>query len=231
MRFFGVQELASTVFSLLNALPHIIALTVWRHKLMPRNYYYTPFIQWLACVAIGTWAFSTLFHARDTPLTERLDYHGTTTLIVTQLFVGLVRFFRIRDEASATVLGALLYLSLAAHILHMNLVLFDYGWNMFVSVCAVLGYATGWVVWAIQHWKRPYAWKAPFLAFCLIAAGTLEIFDFAPIYGLFDAHSIWHLATVPIGFAWYKFLEEDTHFEMRFDRRKVVARGGLDKIL
>jgi hypothetical protein len=36
-------------------------------------------------------------------------------------------------------------------------------------------------------------------------AAMLEIFDFPPIMGIFDAHSLWHAATIPLGFLWYRF--------------------------
>jgi hypothetical protein len=40
-------------------------------------------------------------------------------------------------------------------------------------------------------------------------SAMMEIFDFPPIYGMFDAHSLWHACTVPLGFYWYIFLQED----------------------
>jgi hypothetical protein len=41
------------------------------------------------------------------------------------------------------------------------------------------------------------------------AASMLELFDFPPIWGILDAHSLWHLATVPLGFQWYEFWRQD----------------------
>lgn len=39
-----------------------------------------------------------------------------------------------------------------------------------------------------------------------ILASLLELFDFPPIlFELCDAHSLWHLATVPLGYIWYEF--------------------------
>jgi len=42
-----------------------------------------------------------------------------------------------------------------------------------------------------------------------IFAASLEIFDFPPFWGILDAHSLWHAATVPLGFMWYHFWDLD----------------------
>jgi hypothetical protein len=41
----------------------------------------------------------------------------------------------------------------------------------------------------------------------LLLAALLELFDFPPILGIFDAHSLWHAATAPLGIVWYRFWE------------------------
>lgn len=40
-----------------------------------------------------------------------------------------------------------------------------------------------------------------------VAALTLEVYDFPPIYTHYDAHSLWHAATIPLGYIWYIFWE------------------------
>ena len=50
-----------------------------------------------------------------------------------------------------------------------------------------------------------------------IAAAMLEIFDFPPFAGVFDAHSLWHAATVPLGFQWYSFLIDDGNQYLRIN--------------
>ncbi|CAF1967256.1 unnamed protein product [Brassica napus] len=39
-----------------------------------------------------------------------------------------------------------------------------------------------------------------------------EIYDFPPYEGYFDAHSIWHLATVPLTILWWSFIRDDAEF-------------------
>ncbi|CAN6934203.1 unnamed protein product [Brassica oleracea] len=43
-------------------------------------------------------------------------------------------------------------------------------------------------------------------------AMLLEIYDFPPYGGYFDAHSIWHLATVPLTILWWSFIRDDAEF-------------------
>lgn len=44
------------------------------------------------------------------------------------------------------------------------------------------------------------------------AAVSLEILDFAPIWGLVDAHALWHAATVPLTGVWYAFIVADVAY-------------------
>lgn len=66
---------------------------------------------------------------------------------------------------------------------------------------------------------RPNAWRvasslcpppavAPLVASLalLVPATMLEIFDFPPVWGVFDAHAAWHAATVPVTLLLYRFL-------------------------
>ncbi|CAF1931132.1 unnamed protein product [Brassica oleracea] len=39
-----------------------------------------------------------------------------------------------------------------------------------------------------------------------------EIYDFSPYGGYVDAHSIWHLATVPLTILWWSFIRDDAEF-------------------
>ena len=49
------------------------------------------------------------------------------------------------------------------------------------------------------------------LVACMFAAPALELFDFPPIARLLDAHALWHLVTVPLTAAWYRWLSNDAH--------------------
>ncbi|UZJ55020.1 hypothetical protein CBS101457_004340 [Exobasidium rhododendri] len=43
----------------------------------------------------------------------------------------------------------------------------------------------------------------------LVLASCLEVFDFPPFWRAVDAHSLWHLATIPLARMWYTWLIED----------------------
>lgn len=40
---------------------------------------------------------------------------------------------------------------------------------------------------------------------------SFELFDFPPFLRLLDAHSLWHLSTVPLTYKWYQFLIQDSN--------------------
>lgn len=63
----------------------------------------------------------------------------------------------------------------------------------------------GWMSWCFSVRKhRPY--YTLMLKFYMLVAFSmiLEISDFPPVFWIFDAHSLWHLSTVPITFVLYK---------------------------
>ena len=49
----------------------------------------------------------------------------------------------------------------------------------------------------------------PSLQIWFSIAALLEIFDFPPLWGLLDAHALWHVCTVPLPSIWYAFIQED----------------------
>ena len=200
----GCQELFSTVFSAANALPHFYFLFVTR-TLLPSSAMATALTLY-AIACINTWVWSTAFHCRDNFWTERLDYHCATVLIVASLFVTAVRVLRIQSAKLMAAIGGVLALLFMAHVWHMNFVLFDYGWNMQLSMgCALINTLT-WLAWVSVHWsKRPYVRHMAFFNVLIVCAAMFEMFDFPPLLGLLDAHSVWHGLTIPLGFYYYHF--------------------------
>lgn len=53
-----------------------------------------------------------------------------------------------------------------------------------------------------------------------IYISSLELLDFPPVWGVFDAHSLWHLATFPLTFVFYDFLASDATWELRLKKGK-----------
>ena len=103
---------------------------------------------------------------------------------------------------------------------------FDYGYNMVINVAVGLVNSFCWLYWAYRHWpKRKYVKNAVISVLLLDFAVLLELLDFVPIFWTFDAHALWHLATVPIHYWWYKFVSDDCEYLLRnetSDHQKTV---------
>jgi hypothetical protein len=102
------------------------------------------------------------------------------------------------------VLGA----ALLQHIHYMAFVKFDYGYNM--SLCIAIGVTTAvaWVVWVTKT-KHPGRWTLYKCMGLVHMAMLLEVLDFPPLLNMFDAHALWHAATVPLTYLWYQFMAAD----------------------
>ena len=143
-RVLGTQEIASTAFSIANAAPH-----AWYLFAVPRAAFHCPTGEahygslwrlW-APLSLTTWLSSTVFHARDTWVTERLDYHFATAYLVYIAFALAVDLLP-RGSGSgggvstgaAVGVGCIALLFWLGHCAYLNFVRFDYGYNMGVSV-------------------------------------------------------------------------------------------------
>lgn len=91
------------------------------------------------------------------------------------------------------------------HFAFLSVGKFDYSYNMLANVITGIIGGVGWLAWyALHRKKRPYAWKM--LGFQILAGASLilELNDFPPILWTFDAHSLWHLSTVPLTILFYR---------------------------
>ena len=78
---------------------------------------------------------------------------------------------------------------------------------MMVTVIMVMAHNVMWVAWLIQ--TRP----PKFITFLVLSslivlttAGLMEVFDFPPIWGVLDAHAMWHITTIPVPCLWWAFV-------------------------
>ncbi|KAG0287663.1 hypothetical protein BGZ96_008455 [Linnemannia gamsii] len=214
-RFLGMQEPASVFFSLLNGYMHVLAWPRLK-RAIPENYYMRPLYLGYAIIGINTWLWSAVYHCRDWPSTEKLDYFSAGTAIMYGLFYTVIRVTRMVNTRSQLVWGFVCLVPLLLHIYYLTFVTFDYGYNM--AATATIGgiHNLWWLGWSIMNWKeRPYAWEPSVSAVLITSAMCLEILDFAPLWGILDAHSLWHAATIPLVPIWYRFLLKDTEWEAR----------------
>lgn len=86
LRIFGIQELASVIFSVGNFIPHFIGarkiIQAMKLELSWTNSFQYINTLAMAIITMGAWTASLVFHVRDTELTEKIDYFlaGLTVL-------------------------------------------------------------------------------------------------------------------------------------------------------
>lgn len=165
-----------------------------------------------------------------------MDYFSAAATIIYGLFYTIVRLFHLYTPPAPNLTGrrrmrhpllipwallcALLFL---AHVVYLSLLpRFDYSYNMLANVIIGLSHNLIWTSYSLPspffynrfpslpNTYRPKCLRTPVLLMvAMTSATTLEIFDFPPWWRVIDAHSLWHLSTVPLTFWWYHFLIED----------------------
>ena len=212
LRFLGMQEPFSVLFSFLNFLAHRNGLAKIRDRIpsdYPLQIYYIAF----SYIGMASWVFSMIFHTRDFDVTEKLDYFAAGASVLYGLYYTPIRIFRL-DEAEPVVKPTLLRLwtvacaaLYTAHVSYLTFWHWDYTYNMVANVVA--GVVSN-ILWSgfsyktYQELKKPWAaWPGMIVAW-IIMAMSLELLDFAPLGGMVDAHSLWHLGTVVPTIWWYK---------------------------
>ncbi|KAI8987980.1 Per1-like protein [Mycotypha africana] len=224
-RLYGIQEPASVLFSILNGLMHLRYFQIIRRQV---NELYQPLKTYYlitSIIGMNAWLWSTVFHTRDTPFTEKMDYFSAGLYIFYGLCVAVIRIFGLQRRKRATMLisgwtavCAVLYI---AHVTYLSSrSRFDYGYNM--KACIAVGslQTTLWLNWSILQYtrwgkkeQRPFAWMAGLSVVLVSCAMCLEVFDFPPYKGVLDAHSLWHASTIPLAPLFYKFLLKDAELD------------------
>lgn len=217
-RMLGMQEPASVLFSLLNLYAH------WRgfKQLLRRNthksnnMYLSQIYMALSVVNMNAWMWSSVFHTRDMPWTEKADYFGAMLNLVFAVWTSVYRLslnFKNTErtsqpQQSSAVVLALFYV---AHVWYLTSIpRFDYTYNMAAGVVVGLLQSVLWIIALFMiRSKPPHALKGLLCIIAVLSAMLLEVMDFPPLFGTLDAHSLWHLATAVIAPFWYSFLLDD----------------------
>ncbi|XP_071498993.1 post-GPI attachment to proteins factor 3-like [Diadema antillarum] len=213
IRVFGIQEPASTVFSIGNGLAQVYFLRQLR-RTVPHTVpmYYPGHFQCL--VAINAWIWSTAFHARDLAWTEKLDYYCAYSIVLCSLVTSLVRVLAVRNDSldKRIIAGIAIVIGYVycKHVYYLHYVHFDYAYNMRMNITTAILSFIVWVLWSLWNIRRqPYLWKAIVCVVTINLCILLEVLDFPPVWWTFDAHSIWHASTIPITFLWTSFFMDD----------------------
>lgn len=226
IRVFGIQEPASTVFSLLNLYAHISMLKQMKSELRPD----TP-LRWLwflyGLVSCHAWIWSAIFHTRDLPFTEIMDYSSAYSIVLMSFYTMVIRILRKFTKLNL-VITIFLLTFFTDHVLYLNRGRFDYNYNMKVNVTTGLLTVIGWLLWSFWNRKRmKHVWKVQAYVILISLATLLELIDIPPILWCFDCHSIWHLSTAPLHFLFYSFIIDDCKY-LRHEDAKYEKLIGLE---
>ena len=153
-------------------------------------------------------------------LTQKMDYFSAFLFVTTGFTLSIIKLL---DELSLFsqskyVQPSLLLLILSFCFNHASYLLFhkiDYQYNMKVNVALGIASTAFWIVWCFNRFRK---YKCRYLLKCILSLLLmnlflgLEIFDFPPIFYIFDAHSLWHLGTVFLHPIYYSFLLDEFKF-------------------
>lgn len=218
VRLLGMQEPASVIFSILNGIAHGIGLWYYMQKVPSTNPLYAHSVGF-GILAINAWIWSTVFHTRDFPLTEKLDYFCATATVLYSFYFCIYRMSFGLDDNPSTSRGKMIRIyALAAttmfyiyHVSYLMRVQFDYVYNMQANVMCGLSNGGAWLFY---HWKTrkiySHQWRVSAVICYTMVLVLLELMDFPPIFWIFDAHSLWHAGTIIIPAFWYRFLIDDS---------------------
>jgi len=235
-RFAGMQEPAAVIFSLANFVPHVVGFAKVRKTLSKTHPMKGFYLTW-GILGMNAWFWSAVFHARDTPITEKLDYFSAAAVILNALYWTIVRLFNLypqpqpskattrRPRALWRTLQVTCLIIFACHIYYLaSGPRFDYTYNTLFAVVLGLTHNGLWMLYALpsslsalpsrfpntpRAYRPPVANKAALFVLLTTLATSLELFDFAPWQRTVDAHALWHAVTAPIAYFWYEFLIED----------------------
>lgn len=165
-RVFGIQEIFSVIFSIGNLMINYINLLkvirqLHKTRKIPGDASHVIYQQnvILIVVSIVGWTFSTLFHIRDNPVTETLDYFGAFGIMLANLNLIVVRYTRIFERKRVL---ALWQASLVAvYILHCLKLRanWNYSYNTFANLVVGLSAMLLWIVHSLQvnsQYKRHF---------------------------------------------------------------------------
>ncbi|KAL1399798.1 hypothetical protein pipiens_007947 [Culex pipiens pipiens] len=209
VRLAGLQEPASVLFSMANFGTHYHMLKRFRREVRPDSPMYTLW-QVFSYICLNAWIWSTVFHARDFPITELFDYTFAYSMVLASLYCMVMRMIHRQSKYLKGLFSLACIVFFVNHFSYLSVGRFDYAYNMKANIVTGMTGAAGWIFWCLlQRRKRRYVWKCFLFVVLATSSLLLEINDFPPILWTFDAHSIWHLVTAPLTVLFYSFIIDD----------------------
>ncbi|EEH04854.1 PER1 precursor [Histoplasma capsulatum G186AR] len=228
-RILGMQEPFSVLFSFMNFLAHRHGMSRVRESI-PHSYPMRRFYLAFGYFGLASWIFSMVFHTRDLPLTEKLDYYGAGASVLYGLYLSVVRIFRLDQTRPRQKPKLLRYWTFTctglfiAHVSYLSFWSWDYTYNMAANVAVGIVQNSLWTWFSISRYRKYMkswtAWPGMIVAWIIVAM-SLELLDFPPWHGLVDAHSLWHLGTVVPTAWWYSFIVRDALDDIAGERLKA----------
>lgn len=220
IRWFGLEEPASVLFSLLNPLAHMWFLSSGVNDPRFHNYGKRNWIRGYAILAINAWLASACYHSKRTRFSTLYDLNSALTLLIFGFAMSISYFCgAVLDSKNSrrvvNIVCLLLALFWGYRVAAMINDEVEFSNHMNLCIFLVVGATVSWVAWVLVILNsaaitdKSSAYWCLFVQIWLMLAALLEVLDFPPYLSLFDAHSLWHAATVPLGFVWYKFVFTD----------------------
>lgn len=234
VRVFLMQEPAAALFSAANIAPHVYYLwKYWSQLSAPNsNYLYGKFLIGLSIISINAWLASVLYHTRKLPSTALYDYSSALVLLASNIWLAAYRLSielkwrkTIINQGLFGLCSVFLLCFVARWILDLYQGTITFSDHMKRCIGLVVSQLVLWLAWIIISVASHKYWCL-LSQLWLAAAGTLEIFDFPPYFGHFDAHSLWHAATVPLGFILYHFWIQDVQYLYNSHIKLTDSGGG-----
>ncbi|XP_055354184.1 post-GPI attachment to proteins factor 3-like [Paramacrobiotus metropolitanus] len=224
VRLFGIQEPASTLFSVLNGVSHCWMLQKFVQN-VPSSapMFRVWFLYGLA--SMNAWFWSAVFHTRDFSFTEKMDYFSALLGVLFSFYAFLLRIYGCGRGKTWIIPAVPLLIFYCYHVHYLSFVRFDYGYNMLANITVGVLNSLGWLLFCItvaltnRHARVPRSvWKCALSVLAVDALMLLELLDFPPFLWTFDAHSLWHLGTIPLPLLWYRFLIDDCLYLHRLEQ-------------
>jgi hypothetical protein len=233
IRWFGLEEPASSLFSVLNIIPHALFLKYY----LPKYFLRSPMRRYLtlyAIASINAWFASMLYHAKKIPFTTTYDLASALILVCVGLLLALRKLFsKINVRVVTTVGNGLTFFLL--YRLYRMIIGQDVSFDEHMQTCMIIVVISTvcWILWAllpflsVQKFPGIQHGVGLLVQIWFVSSAMLEVFDFPPFWGTFDAHSLWHAATVPLGFLWYYFWFIDFQEERKIGGSYASAAASL----
>jgi hypothetical protein len=175
-------------------------------------------IRLLPIISLNAWLLSAYFHSKKTEFSSLIDYIGALILISYSTWIVVRRVWG--NNANETKVNFIFITSVVLilyRIYYMYIGKISFDSHMTLCISLSVCHVSLWLIWIFILGKEnkqqsnnnnantsrnSSKYCRIICFFCqilFIIASMLEIFDFPPYFEIFDAHSLWHALTVPLG--------------------------------